>query len=258
MKCNEFGQKFGACQRLYGHHIIKKLQHSHIMVVGLGGVGSWAAEALARTGVGQLSLIDLDEICITNINRQVHTLSHVVGQSKVQVMADRIQAINAHCRVNCIVDFLLESNIDQLIDPDADYIIDAIDDYRIKSALIVYCREKKIRLITIGSAGGKTDPTQITMNDLGWTTHDPLARKMKTCLKKQYGWSTDKRRRFLVDCVFSSETIRYPQADQSVGLVKPKDRNLRLNCGAGLGSSTMVTATFAFVAVAHIMRQFSQ
>ncbi len=163
---------------------MQTLQRSHVMIAGLGGVGSWAAEALARTGIGQLSFIDLDEICITNMNRQIHTLTNTIGQSKIQVMADRIQTINPDCQVHCIFDFLLESNIDQLINDSVDYIIDAIDDYRIKAALIAYCRQKKIRLITIGSSGGKQDPTQIYIDDLGRTIQDPLARKIKTQLKK--------------------------------------------------------------------------
>lgn len=259
MVSESFSQRFNGSKRLYGNETINRLQQTHICISGIGGVGSWAAEALARTGVGHITLIDLDDICVTNTNRQIHTLRQTIGQSKIEVMAARIKDINPECRVNCINDFIEEDNIIDLVPQDIDYMLDAIDNFRVKSALVAFCKRRKINIITVGSAGGKKDPTQIQVADLSKTLQDPLARKMKEHLKRFYGLANNSKKRFYVDCVFSSEAIVYPQPDGSICAKKPgTSQSMKMDCSAGLGAATVVTATFGFVAAARIIEKLSQ
>lgn len=246
--------RFGGIQRLYGQSMSEYYQRSHIVIVGIGGVGSWVAEALARSGIGEITLIDLDDICISNINRQVHATNDTIGQMKIDVMASRIQSINPYCKVHSQAAFVQADNVPELIPDSADYIVDAIDNVRDKAALIAWCKRRKIPLITIGGAGGQIDPTQIRVADLTRTSQDPLAAKLRSVLKRHHGFSkTDK---FGVDCVYSTEQLRYPQPDGSSCHRKPvNDGPTRLDCAGGFGASTCVTATFGFVAVAHLLKK---
>ena len=168
---------------LYGNNAVEKLRQSHVCVIGIGGVGSWAAEALARTAVGKITLIDLDDICITNTNRQLHALTDTIGRSKVEVIAERIAQINPECECQTIEDFIAEDNLQELITSEFDYVLDAIDSFRVKAALIAHCKRSKIKIITTGGAGGQMDPTQIQITDLTKTWHDPLARKVRNQLR---------------------------------------------------------------------------
>lgn len=149
-------------------------------VIGIGGVGSWAVEALARTGIGELTLIDMDDVCVTNINRQIHAMSGTVGQSKIEVMAERVKLINPECKVNLIDDFITPDNQHEYLSKEFDYVLDAIDSVKAKASLLAYCRSNKIKVITTGGAGGQVDPTQIMVADLTKTIQDPLAKKLKT------------------------------------------------------------------------------
>ena len=242
-------QRFGGTQRLYGIEAVELFQKANICVIGIGGVGSWAAEALARSAIGTVTLIDLDDICITNTNRQIHALEGSIGQSKVAVMAQRMKLINPDCSVVEIEDFITRDNIPELIGPQYDYVIDCIDSVKEKAALITYCKRNKIPVITVGGAGGQTDPTRIEIIDLSKTSHDPLAAKVRSFLRRHYGFSKSGRR-FAVDCVYSTEQLVYPQADGSVCQKKTvEEGNSRLDCSSGFGASTCVTATFGFVAV---------
>lgn len=246
--------RFGGIQRLYGQSISEYYRQAHLVVVGIGGVGSWVAEALARTGIGEITLIDLDDICVSNINRQVHATNETVGHMKIDVMASRIKAINPNCQVHGQAAFVQASNLAELIPDDSDYVVDAIDNVRDKAALIAWCKRRKIPLITIGGAGGQIDPTQIRVADLTRTSQDPLAAKLRSVLKRHHGFSkTDK---FGVDCVYSTEQLRYPQPDGSSCHRKPENQGpTRLDCAGGFGASTCVTATFGFVAVAHLLKK---
>ena len=172
-------QRFGGTARLYGQEALQRFADAHFCVIGIGGVGSWAAEALARTGIGKITLIDMDDVCITNTNRQIHALQGHVGQAKTEVMAQRIHAINPECEVICIDDFITPDNTAELMAAGFDYVIDAIDSVRPKAALIAWCRRNKIPLITTGGAGGQIDPTQIQVSDLAKTIQDPLAAKLR-------------------------------------------------------------------------------
>ncbi|MGL4858617.1 MAG: tRNA cyclic N6-threonylcarbamoyladenosine(37) synthase TcdA [Enterobacteriaceae bacterium] len=251
-----YEQRFSGTARLYGAESLQLFARSHICVIGIGGVGSWAAEALARTGIGAITLIDMDDVCISNTNRQLHALQQTVGRQKIEVMAERILAINPECCVTAIDDFITEHNVAELIDQRFDYIIDAIDSVGPKAALLSYCRRNKLPVITTGGAGGQIDPTQIQVADLAKTIQDPLAAKVRSRLKQHYKMSKNSRSRLAIDCVFSTEPLRYPQQDGSVCNSKNSEMAGRgMDCSSGFGAATMVTATFGFVAVAHILKK---
>lgn len=249
MSQKDFNERFGGIRRLYGTAEAETIRQSHFCVVGIGGVGSWAVEALARSGVGAITLIDHDDIAASNSNRQLHTLSSTLNRSKVEVMAERVREINPACEVDAIDDLLVEANIEKYIRKEFDYVIDAIDSIRHKAALIYYCKRNKIPVITTGGAGGITDPTRIQITDLSRTHNDPLAAKVRSRLRASYGYSRNPKSRFGIDCVFSDEQHRYPKEDGTVCQQKPGVKGVTLDCNFGYGSATFVTATFAFAAV---------
>ncbi|MDN3651254.1 tRNA cyclic N6-threonylcarbamoyladenosine(37) synthase TcdA [Thalassotalea ponticola] len=254
---SDYSLRFGGIERLYGAQASRDIQQAHICVIGIGGVGSWAAEALARNGIGQITLIDLDDICVTNTNRQIHALADTIGESKVEVMANRLRQINPDCQVNEVDDFVTEDNLRQLLSNNYDYVIDAIDSVPIKTAIIQFCKRNKIPVITIGGAGGQTDPTKIDICDLSKTYQDPLLAKVKNQLRRQFNFPRDAKRKFAIDAVFSSEQLKYPAQDGSVCHSKQSQHgSMRLDCNMGFGAATHVTASFAFVAVARVMEKY--
>lgn len=249
-------QRFGGIARLYGQSALQLFAEAHVCVIGIGGVGCWAAEALARTGIGAITLIDMDDVCITNTNRQIHALQDTVGQAKAEVMAQRILEINPECRVTVIDDFINADNTAELLSQGFSYVIDAIDSVRPKAALIAYCRRNKIPLVTTGGAGGQRDPTQIQVTDLAKTIQDPLAAKLRERLKSDFGIVKSSKGKLGIDCVFSTEALVYPQADGSVCAMKSQAEGpKRMDCAAGFGAVTMVTASFGFVAVSHVLKK---
>lgn len=248
--------RFGGSERLYGVSEVEVLRQSHVCVIGIGGVGSWVAEALARTAIGQITLIDLDDICVTNTNRQIHALKGTVGHSKVEVMAERIRQINPECQVNEVEDFVTPDNLHELISADFDYVVDAIDSLRAKVALIAHCKRNKIKIITVGGAGGQKDPTRIEVADLAKTYQDPLAAKVRNELRRHYNFSKNPKRRFQIECVFSTEQLVYPQSDGTVCQQKASaDGPMKMDCASGFGASTVVTASFGFVAAARVINK---
>jgi tRNA threonylcarbamoyladenosine dehydratase len=249
-------QRFSGIARLYGQQALSVFARSHLCVIGIGGVGSWVAEALVRTGIGSITLIDMDDVCISNTNRQIHALRENIGQPKVEVMADRLRAINPECQVTCVDDFISPDNTEALLSNRFDYVVDAIDSMRAKAALLAYCRRYKIPVISIGGAGGQQDPTQIQVADLAKTIQDPLAAKLRERLKQDFKIVRNSRGRIGIDCVFSTEALVYPQADGSVCASRQSAEGpKRMDCASGFGASTMVTATFGFVAVAHVLKK---
>lgn len=247
-------QRFGGIARLYGKEGLARLNAAHVAVVGIGGVGSWAAEALARTGVGEISLFDLDDVCVTNINRQLLALEETVGQPKVEVLAARLQAINPACRVHPVADFVTQDTLANYLTEELDFVLDCIDSVVAKAALIAWCKRRKLGIVTTGGAGGQIDPTQIRVSDLNKTFNDPLAAKVRGLLRRDYNFSRTASRHYSVPCVFSSEQLRYPQPDggvcQSKGFV---GEGVRLDCAGGFGAVTMVTASFGMVAAARVV-----
>ncbi len=249
-------RRFGGVDRLYGNGSLVRFAAAHVCVVGIGGVGSWAAEALARSGVGRLTLIDLDHVAESNINRQVQALSGTLGQAKVLAMRERIAAINPDCVVTTIEDFVTAENPALLI-PACDAVIDAIDQVRAKAALIAHCRRAKIAIVTTGGAGGRSDPARLKVDDLSRTTQDALASKVRARLRKEYGFPREPKKKFGVACVYSDEQIRRPASAVPGDTASHNSCDIDdhvaglhgLNC-AGYGSSVCVTAAFGFAAAA--------
>ncbi|WP_373100446.1 MULTISPECIES: tRNA cyclic N6-threonylcarbamoyladenosine(37) synthase TcdA [Pasteurellaceae] len=244
---DNYERRFGGIGRLYGSAALARLQQAHVCVIGIGGVGSWAVEALARSGIGQITMIDMDDICVTNINRQIHALGDNVGKLKTEVMAQRIGLINPDCQVNIIDDFITTQNLADYLNRGYDYVIDAIDSVKTKAALIAYCKRHKINIITVGGAGGQTDPSRIQIADLSKTIQDPLAAKVRSLLRKEYGFSRNPKRKFGVSCVFSTQPLIFPQTDGNCAV------SATMNCANGFGAATMITATFGFFAVAQVI-----
>jgi tRNA A37 threonylcarbamoyladenosine dehydratase len=242
-------RRFGGIDRLYGHGSLARLAGRHACIVGIGGVGSWAAEALARSGVGRLTLIDLDHVAESNVNRQVHALEGTLGQAKVLAMGERIAAINPECTVVCVEEFVTAENVAALL-PACDVVLDCIDQVQAKAALIAHCRRLKWPVVTTGGAGGRTDPTRIRIDDLSRTVQDALASKLRARLRKDYGFTRDPKKKFGVPCVFSDEQIRRPQGGDGLACDLDETGLHGLNC-AGYGSSVAVTAGFGFAAAAH-------
>lgn len=256
---SNFDQRFNGITRLYGISGAEQLKQARVIVIGIGGVGSWVAEALARTGVGTITLIDLDDICISNSNRQIHAVGSQIGNFKVESMAKRIKDINPDCHVFAKTEFLTTENINDLVPVDTSYVVDAIDSLRPKAALIRYCVSHKIKIITTGGAGGQTDPTRIVVDDLSRTVQDPLTRNLRRLLRKEYGFPTNLKRKFGVRCVYSTEHLKYPKNDGSVCVEKPgKDSDIKLNCNSGFGAATMVTGSFGFFAAAEVINYITR
>lgn len=243
-------RRFSGLDRLYsvtGGHAIR---HSHVVVVGIGGVGSWAAEALARSGVGRLTLIDMDHIAESNINRQVHALTPTLGMAKVQAMRERIQDINPACVVRCIDDFVEPDNWSTLLPADADAVIDACDNVKAKVAMASWARgQRQIAFIAVGAAGGKRLAHKIDIADLSETTHDPLMAQVRYQLRKAHG-APREGKKIGVSCVFSREAVAPP--DPSCVL----QGDGSLNCH-GYGSVVAVTATFGMCAAGWVLDKFS-
>jgi len=251
----DFQQRFGGIQRLYGKQASEIICNLHVCVVGLGGVGSWAVEALARTGIGQITMIDYDTVSIGNINRQLPALSETVGEKKSAVLAQRISSINPECTCNTIDDFLTSENLTDYLSAERgyDYVIDAIDSITFKAEMIYYCKRNKIPIITTGGAGGLTDPAMVQVKDLSRTINDPLAAKVRSRLRSKHGFTRTPKRYFRVECVFSTQQPVYPKPDGSVSHEKPGIHGISLDCSMGYGSASFVTATFGNVAVARLI-----
>lgn len=246
-----YQQRFSGIGRLYGLERQKYLARASFVVIGLGGVGSWAAESLVRTGIGEITLIDLDEVCVTNTNRQLHAVASEIGQSKATVLSHRLTDINPELTIHTIEDFITLDNIPELITPQHDIVIDAIDMAHTKAGLIAYCLARKIGIVTVGSAGGKCDPGQVTYSDLARTESDPLLAKVRQDLFRTYKFAKDRNRRFRIDAIYSKEPLVYPKPDGSVCTQKHAfSSGTKLDCTGGMGASTMVTGTFGFHAAA--------
>jgi len=247
-------ERFGSFERLYGKGALERLARAHVAVVGVGGVGSWAAEALARSGVGALTLIDADDVCLSNTNRQSHALTHTVGRAKVEVLAERLGAINPALRCEARAEFLTPRNVATMLDGGFDAVLDACDSFRVKLEAVAWCRRRKLPIVVCGSAGGRTDPTLVTSRDLSRTEQDLMLAQVRRKLRDEYGFTRNPERFFSVPAIYSREHARYTQADGSVSCKRPGHaKGKRLDCGTGFGAAMHVTATFAMVAVSRVI-----
>ena len=248
----EWQLRFAGIDRLYGAGAVARFAKCRIAVVGVGGVGSWMVEALARSGVGHLILIDADDICVSNTNRQLPALMGHYGQAKVEAMTERCRAINPQITVEAIATFLTAGTVESLLERGFDLVLDACDSFRSKVELIAWCRRRKLPLLVCGSAGGRTDPTLVRIRDLSRTEHDAMLALIRRKLRSEFNFPKNADRYFGVPAVYSLENVRYPQPDGSVCGVRPKvegDASMKLDCGGGLGAATHITGAFAFVAV---------
>ena len=236
--------RFDGVRRLYGDAAWPKIQAARIAVVGVGGVGSWAAEALARTGVGALTLVDLDDVCVSNTNRQLHALDGTIGRPKVDVMADRVRRIHPTCRVNPVSAFFTARTAEALLEPGFDVVIDAIDNPKNTVEMILACRARSVPIVVVGGAGGRRDPTEIRHGDLAQSIQDGLLRKVRHILRKAHGFDGD---RWGIASVFSRERAWFLQPDGAVRQLSTKSAN-RIDCSTGYGTATQVTGAFGFVA----------
>ena len=244
----DFERRFGGMARLYGADRLARLAAVHVCVVGIGGVGSWAVEALARSGIGRLTLVDLDHVAESNMNRQIHALESTLGQAKVLAMAERVALINPDCRVRTVEEFVTPENVQDIV-PGCDALVDAIDQLKPKAALLAHCRRQGFAVVTTGAAGGKTDPSRIRVDDLARSSHDPLAAKLRAELRRNHGFPREANVLFGVDCVYSPEPVKRPLAAAcDVEEHAPQG----LSC-AGYGSSVCVTGAFGFAAASRVL-----
>lgn len=242
-------RRFSGLGRLFGDAPAQRIRDAHVAVVGIGGVGSWAAEALARSGVGALTLIDMDHISESNVNRQIHALTPTLGMSKIEAMLARIELINPACRVTLLDAFVEPENWPTILPEGVDAVLDACDQVKAKTAMADWARRTKTLFISVGAAGGKRKAQLVEIGDLSATTHDPLLAQLRYRLRKSHG-AAKNGKAIGVACVFSRESVQPPDATcaaQSDG---------SLNCH-GYGSLVTVTATFGLCAAGWIMEKIS-
>ncbi len=256
-------RRFDRMGRLVGDEMMKKIFGTHVMVIGLGGVGSWAAESLARSGVGLLTLIDFDEICITNANRQLHALQGLVGQKKAIVMGDRLKKINPQANIQILTKFYNKESSTEIFALKPDYIVDAIDNLTAKTHLLNECRTQKIKVITSGGASAKMDPTRIKITDLAQTVVDPLAHSVRKILRQEFNFP--RKGDFDIPCVFSDEVpmesfeLKY-DLGQGFKCVCPQGQNDLHSClhrSVIYGNASFITGAFGLAAASWVIRQIT-
>jgi tRNA A37 threonylcarbamoyladenosine dehydratase len=257
-KAGDFGARFGGVARLYGQAGLERLRAAHICVVGVGGVGSWAVEALARSGVGAVTLIDLDDVCVTNVNRQLPALDGQIGRPKIDVLAERVRLIQPECRVEPVADFFSAANAADLLAPRYDFVVDAIDRMTSKCVLIAGCRERQLPILTVGGAGGKRDGTAVRVTDLARSEQDELLRQVRRKLRRDFGFPRDVFQEFGVPCVYSPEKPVFPWSNGTCATEpEPGGESLTLDCASGFGTAAFVTGAFGFAAAGEVVRRIA-
>jgi tRNA A37 threonylcarbamoyladenosine dehydratase len=254
---DSFLDRFSGIARLYGTAALERFRAARVVVVGVGGVGSWSAESLARSGIGTLVLVDPDDLCVTNTNRQIHALDGSFGRPKTAALAARLRAIQPGIRIVEHQDFFSERTADAQLDPAPDAVVDAIDSLRAKCSLLAHCHRRSIPVIASGAAGGRRDPTRIRVDDLSRSLQDPLLAGVRKKLRAEFGFpKADERgrgRRFGIEAIFSDEPPLYPTCEGEVSSRRPEDLPGGLRCDAGYGSATHVTATFGLIAAGRVL-----
>lgn len=242
-------REFSGVSRALGESVAQHLSSAHVVVAGIGGVGSWAVEALARCGIGKITMIDMDHVAASNLNRQIHAMQSTVGASKIQVMADRVADINPACQTDLIDDFVTVRNVEALLSSDANLIIDAIDQAPVKAAMIACCQRRAQSIIVCGAAGARMDPLKLQGVDLARTTGDPLLARVRSILRREHGFSRDTKRLFKVHAIYSTEQPSGARPDDSALRNTDDLPSAQLAC-SGYGSLVTVTAAMGFSAAA--------
>ena len=241
----DYNARFGGIGRLYGEKELEHLQKAHVMIIGLGGVGSWSVEALARSGIGRLTLVDLDDICLNNVNRQLPAHDGNIGRLKTEALMSRVKTIQPSCLVRSIEDFYTAETSSSILIDTIDVVIDAIDDVKNKIHLIEECHRRKLPIIVCGGAGGRRDASKLEIDDLSRGKGDPLLRRVRRSLRKN-GFSSTKR--WKIPAIFSQERPVFPTLDGGVCETRSTEKTLRLDCQSGFGSAVFVTGTMGFLA----------
>jgi tRNA A37 threonylcarbamoyladenosine dehydratase len=253
----DYQDRFGGVGRLFGRAALERLQAAHVGVIGVGGVGSWTVEGLARSGIGALTLIDLDDVCITNVNRQLPALEGQIGRPKVAVLAERVRSINPACRVTPLAEFFTESSAARLLAGPFDCVIDAVDRMSIKALLIARAVQRGIPVVTVGAAGGRRDGAQVRTGDLGEASGDELLRLVRKKLRRDHGFAAGEQRgrmHFGVRAVWSEEPPVFPWADGTCAAEPEPGSNLKLDCASGFGTAVFVTGAFGLAAAGEAVR----
>jgi tRNA A37 threonylcarbamoyladenosine dehydratase len=249
--------RFGGVGRLFGREALPRLRAARVAVVGVGGVGSWTAEGLARSGIGHLTLIDLDDVCVTNTNRQLPALEGQIGRPKVTALAERIRLINPECTVDEVPQFFTATTAPALLAGPFDFVVDAVDRMSHKALLIAEARSRGCGVVTVGAAGGRRDPTQVRTGDLGHAGNDELLRQVRKKLRRDHGFAKGAARgrmNFGVRCVWSEELPVFPRADGTCSTAPESGESLRLDCASGFGAAVFVTGVFGLAAAGEVVR----
>lgn len=254
--------RFGGISRLYGLQGLRKIAQSRVLIIGLGGVGSWVVEAIARTGFNHIVLVDLDDVCASNTNRQIQATQANIGKAKAQALKERILEINPESKVETVIDFYNSETADQILSGKIDFLFDCIDSIDKKAHLIHQCHTRKIPLITCGGVGGKKDPSMIRISDLSQSENDPLLKQLKKNLRKIYLFpAADKKMK--VNCVYSIENAVFPSPDGEFCLTKADQKNLeiqnsqslKLDCRSGYGAASFLSGSVGFTMVSFAVHQ---
>ncbi len=257
MPTEDYLQRFGGLARLYGAAALPRLEAARIGIVGVGGVGSWVAEGLARSGVGALTLIDLDDVCLTNVNRQAPALDGNIGRPKVTAIAERLCLINPRIHVRTVAEFFTAKTADELLAVRYDWVVDAIDLMSNKALLLAECTRRGQPVLTVGSAGGRRDATRIRVSDLGGAHGDELLRQVRKKLRRDFGFAKGEGNHYGIPCISSPEKPVYPWADGSCSAEPEPGSNLRLDCATGFGTAVFITGAFGFAAAGEIVRRIA-
>jgi tRNA A37 threonylcarbamoyladenosine dehydratase len=253
----DYHQRFGGLARLYGAAALPRLQAAQVCIVGVGGVGSWVVEGLARSGLGALTLIDLDDICLTNVNRQLPALDGNIGRPKVDALAERVRLINPHCRVTTVSEYFTAKTAEQLLAVRYDWVVDCIDLMSNKALIIAECVKRGQPVLTVGSAGGRRDAARIRVSDFGGSHGDELLRQVRKKLRRDYGFAKGEGNHYDIPCVWSQEKPVYPWADGTCSTEPEEGSNLRLDCATGFGTGVFITGAFGFAAAGEIVRRIA-
>lgn len=252
-----YDNRFAGIGRLYGQKALLKFKQSHVVIVGLGGVGSWAAEAIVRSGVGTISLIDPDDICVTNTNRQLPAIEGEYGKFKADSLKERLLKINPELNIHVIKEFLGEKNIAEIFKVKPDYVIDGIDSIKHKVSILTYCRDQHIKIVTVGGTAGKWDPTKFRTGDIGESFNDKLIMRVRKKLRAHYDLPPTEKIHYGIDCVYSTEQAVYPDGEGGVCHLTPEAENKRLDCFTGMGSATFVTGSAGFIAASIVLKNLA-
>ena len=254
---DDYLQRFGGLARLYGAAALPRLQAAHVCIVGVGGVGSWVVEGLARSGIGALTLVDLDDVCLTNVNRQLPALDGNIGRPKVLALAERVKLINPDCRVTTVAEYFTAKTAERLLAVRFDWVVDCIDLMSNKALLIAGCTQRGQPVLTVGSAGGRRDATRIKVNDLGDSHGDELLRQVRKKLRRDHGFAKGEGNTYGIPCVSTQEQPVYPWADGTCSSEPEAGSNLRLDCATGFGTAVFITGAFGFAAAGEIVRRIA-